>query len=123
MRLGKYDIPWEAFLILLLAVGSQASMKMLAAYLGDTPISILWLEKAVLTPWAIIILICEIFVFVFWLRILSVINVSRAVPLTGLIYIFILLTGWIFFDEPVLKLEIIGSALILGGIWLLGATP
>lgn len=113
-------IPWEWATIPLLTALNQCGMKLLAGYMGDTPLGGAWLARALITPWAAVILTCEILSFLLWMRVLAVTDVSRAVPLTAVGYTLILVTGWTFFHEPVLPLEIFGSALILGGVWLLG---
>ncbi len=97
-------------------------MKFLALDLGDQSFGMAWFEHALKKPYMIGILGFEILSFVLWMRILSVMDVGRAVPLTAIAYIFVLALGWFGFHEPMHAIQIIGSALILIGVFLLGTS-
>ncbi len=66
-------------------------------------------------------LLSEVLSFVLWMNVLSVVPLSKAFPITAVAYISIPLMSWTLFKEPVMPLQIIGSALILGGVWLIGS--
>ncbi|MES2984153.1 MAG: EamA family transporter [Pseudomonadota bacterium] len=104
----------------LLTLINQTCMKLLSEGMGDVPFGLDWLTTALSTPYMAGIVLSEILSFILWIRILSTIDVSRAAPLTAVAYVLILLTGWFAFDEPVLPLQLIGSALILVGVTLIG---
>ena len=95
----------------------QASTKMLAAEMRHTPFSWSWLVQATHSPWAIVVLVCELLSFVLWLNVLTNVPLSKAFPITAVAYIAIQLMSWTLFKEPVMPLQIIGSALILAGVW------
>src|SRR5437867_4590326 len=95
----------------------QASAKMLAAEMRHTPFSWSWLVQATHSPWALVVLVSEVLSFVLWLNVLTNVPLSKAFPITAVAYIVIELMSWALFKEPVMPLQIIGSALILAGVW------
>lgn len=97
----------------------QAGVKKLALSLGDTPLSMEWFVTAIHSPWTFIVLMSEVASFLLWMNVLSTVCVSKAVPITAISYVFILLSGWVIFDEPVKLLQLVGSAMIVWGIWLI----
>ena len=99
----------------------QASTKMLAAEMRHTPFSWSWLVQATHSPWAVVVLVSELLSFVLWLNVLTNVPLSKAFPITAVAYIAIELMSWTLFKEPVLPLQIIGSALILAGVWLVSS--
>lgn len=98
---------------------NQAFLKLLAARMQDKPFGWEWLAQAIQSPWMAGILVCEVMSFVLWLTILADTGISKATPITALAYISILGMSWTVFKEPVMPLQIIGSALILTGVWLI----
>jgi multidrug transporter EmrE-like cation transporter len=105
----------------LLSALFQASTKMLAAEMRHTPFSWSWLAQATHSPWAITVLLSEVLSFVLWLNVLTHVPLSKAFPITAVAYIAIELMSWTLFNEPVVPLQIIGSALILTGVWFIGS--
>ena len=99
----------------------QASTKMLAAEMRHTPFSWSWLVQATHSPWAVVVLVSELLSFVLWLNVLTNVPLSKAFPITAVAYIAIELMSWTLFKEPVLPLQIIGSALILAGVWFVSS--
>ncbi len=94
----------------------QASTKMLAAEMRHTPFSWSWLVQATHSPWAVVVLVSELLSFVLWLNVLTNVPLSKSFPITAVAYIAIELMSWTLFKEPVMPLQIIGSALILAGV-------
>jgi len=105
----------------LLSALFQASAKMLAAEMRDIPFSWNWLAQASNSPWTFVILLSEVVSFGLWLNILSNIPLSRAFPITAVAYISIPLMSWTLFKETVMPLQILGSALILAGVWFISS--
>ncbi len=91
---------------------------MLAAEMRDMPFRWSWLAQATHSPWAMVVLLSEVLSFILWLNVLTNVPLSKAFPITAVAYICILLMSWTLFKEPVMPLQIIGSALILAGVWL-----
>lgn len=102
----------------LLTVINQSCMKLLAEQLAAQN-SLLALLTS---PYSVGILVCEITSFLLWLRVLSVVPVGRAVPISAVAYVLVLLVGWFGFKEPFYSVQLFGSILILAGVGLL-ATP
>ena len=107
-------------LVPVLGVLFQFFTKLAAHTMGDMAFSLAWLARAAISPWVWAALISEVLSFVLWIRILATYDLSKAFPLSGISYVLILLTGWLWFHEPVAPLQLIGSALILTGVWLIG---
>ena len=103
----------------LLSALFQASTKMLAAETRHTPFSWSWLVQDTHSPWAVVVLLSELLSFVLWLNVLTNVPLSKAFPITAVAYIAIELMSWTIFKEPVMPLQIIGSALILAGVWFI----
>jgi len=103
----------------LLSALFQASTKMLAAEMQHTPFSWSWLVQATHSHWAVVVLMSELLSFVLWLNVLTNVPLSKAFPITAVAYIAIELMSWTIFKEPVLPLQIVGSVLILAGVWLI----
>ena len=103
----------------LLSALFQASTKMLAAEMRHTPFSWSWLSQATHSPWAIIVLLSEVLSFVLWLNVLIHVPLSKAFPITAVAYVAIELMSWTLFNEPVIPLQLIGSTLILTGVWII----
>lgn len=92
---------------------------MLAAEMRDMPFRWSWLAQATYSPWATVVLLSEVLSFFLWLNVLTNVPLSKAFPITAVAYISILLMSWTVFKEPVMALQIIGSVLILAGVWLI----
>lgn len=80
-----------------------------------------WLQQTVTSPWMIAAIVVEGLCFVIWMQVLTELELSKAFPLTAFSYILILAASWTFFGEPISPLQLIGSALILAGVWLISA--
>ena len=87
----------------------------------------IWLENTLTSPWMIAVLGVEIALFFIWMRVLTELDLSKAYPLSAISYILILPTGWLVFGESISGLQLIGSGLILAGVWVIStagdATP
>nr|WP_245298166.1 EamA family transporter [Rhizobium miluonense] len=78
-----------------------------------------WLWQALSSYWILAAIAVEIVTFFIWMNVLAELDLSRAFPLSGISYVLIIATGWFIFDERVVALQIIGSGLILTGVWLI----
>jgi multidrug transporter EmrE-like cation transporter len=87
----------------------------------------IWLENTLTSRWMIAVLGVEIALFFIWMRVLTELDLSKAYPLSAISYILILPTGWLVFGENISGLQLIGSGLILAGVWVVStagdATP
>jgi drug/metabolite transporter (DMT)-like permease len=76
--------------------------------------------SALASPWFLAAVAIEIVGFLIWMQVLSELDLSKAFPLSALSYVLVLLSSWLYFREQITALQLIGSALILGGVWLIG---
>lgn len=97
----------------------QVFLKHGAVHLEGVPVGIGWFHHAFASYWILAAIVTEILCFFIWMNVLSKLELSKAFPLTGASYVLIIASGWFAFGEPVLGLQIIGSGLILSGVWLI----
>ncbi len=55
----------------------------------------------------------------FWLKVLSELDLSKAYPMVSLGYVFTFILGWLILDEPLRPLRVIGLAVIIIGVILI----
>ncbi|NEV10495.1 transporter [Rhizobium sp. SEMIA 4088] len=78
-----------------------------------------WLWQALSSYWILAAIAVEIVTFFIWMNVLAELDLSRAFPLSGISYVLIIATGWFVFGERVVALQVVGSGLILLGVWLI----
>ncbi|NTF43692.1 EamA family transporter [Agrobacterium rhizogenes] len=78
-----------------------------------------WLWQALSSYWILAAIAVEVVTFFIWMNVLAELDLSRAFPLSGISYVLIIATGWFVFGERVVALQVIGSGLILTGVWLI----
>jgi len=87
----------------------------------------IWLGNTLTSRWMIAVLGVEIALFFIWMRVLTELDLSKAYPLSAISYILVLATGWLVFGESISRLQLVGSGLILAGVWVVStagdATP
>ncbi len=80
-----------------------------------------WLWQALSSYWILAAIAVEVACFFIWMNVLAELDLSRAFPLSGISYVLIIATGWFVFGEKVVALQVIGSGLILAGVWLIAS--
>ncbi|WP_184328035.1 EamA family transporter [Rhizobium sp. BK529] len=101
----------------------QIFTKFGATQLGNAEGTTTWIKDALTSHWILAAVVVEIACFFIWMTVLAELDLSKAFPLSGVSYVLIIATGWLAFGEPVIGLQIVGSGLILAGVWLIaGAT-
>ena len=98
----------------------QLFIKLTAAKMEAMDFGTTWLMTAAVTPWLWAALVCEVFNFILWLDVLSKHNLSKVFPLSATCYVLVVATSWFVFHEPILPLQLVGSTLILAGVWMIG---
>ncbi len=98
----------------------QIFIKLTAAQMRGAIFDTGWLGHAAAIPWSWAALVSEAAAFFIWMQILSSHDLSKAFPLSAVSYLLILSASWFVFHEKILLPQIIGSALILCGVWLIG---
>jgi drug/metabolite transporter (DMT)-like permease len=116
--------------IIVLALGAlcQISLKYAGLETGPFDFSARALAAAAASIWLWIAVFCYIGEFVAWMVILRDSSLSSAFPTGAIVLVVLLLASRFLFDEPVGWLKLVGSAMIVGGVLLLGpdhpaATP
>lgn len=79
-----------------------------------------WLARVMTAPWMLAAIATEIMCFILWMQVLSELDLSKAFPLSAISYVLVLASSWLLFGEEISALRLLGSALILGGVWLIG---
>lgn len=104
----------------ILSVGYQITAKQTARALAQIPFGWDWLEHLVQLHWAQAMLALEIASFAAWMTALSEMKLSAAFPMSAVSYVLIIVAGWTLFHEPANAAQLVGGAVILCGIWLIG---
>ena len=102
---------WLIFLFILLRALNQVLFKQVALGPGGT-------DYMALLSDPVFYVACVVFIAqaVVWLIVLQRFALSFAYPFTGVLFITLLATGALFFEEPISLNNIIGSLLIMAGL-------
>jgi multidrug transporter EmrE-like cation transporter len=107
-------------LLPILGLGYQVAAKETALALAQTSFSIDWFTHLFRQPWAAVLIAFELASFAAWMTVLARMRLSAAFPLTALGYVLIIGVSWAVFHEPASVPQIVGGAVILAGVWLIG---
>ena len=109
-------------LMVVLTVYSQVVIKWQVSTIAPWPES--WLNKSPLllsftfSLWVLSALFAAFLAFLAWSIALTKLDLTQAYPLISLTFVFIMLSGWYFFNEPLSTLKIVGILLIIAGVIL-----
>ena len=78
-----------------------------------------WFSSLLVSPWFAAAVVAEIVCFIVWMIVLSELDLSLAFPLSATSYVFVMLVAWIIFGERLEPKNVVGSLVILCGIWCL----
>ena len=108
--------------VALLAVETlgQVSLKFAGTRVGVLEPNLHSILAAVSTPWLWLGLACYLGQFALWMRILEKSHLSRAFPTSAIAFVAIMIASWAVFGDPMGWEKILGSAIIVAGILLLG---
>lgn len=109
-------------LILSIGIGLGAVAQLLlkkAALLGTATQAIEKFKQLTATPFLWGGLLCYGLSLVFWLDVLSKLELSRAYPLVSLGYIASLILGYFFLHESITLSKVIGITLIISGVYFI----
>jgi drug/metabolite transporter (DMT)-like permease len=100
--------------------GNQIFMKFLGLKMGTMEFGFNWLflASASLYFWAAIF--CDFCSFFAWMLILKRTNISKAVPISSICYITILIASCLVFNEQIILEQAVGIIFIMSGIILIG---
>jgi drug/metabolite transporter (DMT)-like permease len=109
---------WIVFVAL--DTGTQLAFKWGADGLGDMEFGLAMMAKAMSLPGVWLATLGYLGTFVVWMAILRDMPLSRAFPMTGLVYVTVPLLAWLTFGEQIDLMRAGGIALIIAGVILLG---
>ena len=98
----------------------QVSLKFAGTRVGVLEPNLHSILAAVSTPWLWLGLACYLGQFALWMRILEKSHLSRAFPTSAIAFVAIMIASWAVFGDPMGWEKILGSAIIVAGILLLG---
>jgi drug/metabolite transporter (DMT)-like permease len=82
-----------------------------------------WLLMIVSSPSFALIVLLEIGSFAIWMYLLARMPLSQAFPLSAISYVFVVVASWTIFNETGSVAQVMGSAAIIMGAWLIGRSP
>lgn len=109
---------WVAFLAC--AALSQIAFKYAGQHTGEFEWSARWFALALGSAWLWVSVASHIGEFVLWMTILSKSALSKAFATSAVLFVIVMLASRVLFAEPLGWQKVLGSAVILAGILLLG---
>jgi len=106
---------------ILLAVAGQVLMKKGMMAFGTFPVSQL-ISKVIpmfLNPWVFFGFVCFGLSSIFWLVVLSRMQLSLVYPMVSVAYVLVAILSWFFFRENVSLIRWAGIAVIIAGVYLI----
>lgn len=121
--IGLLDQKSLAFVFLLIAVGFSATGEMLLKH-GMTEIGVFTFEvptlvRIFLTPQIILGFFLVFGGAIFWLAVISRVDLSFAYPMLALGYVIVVFASWLVFHEPLNLTKLVGVAVICSGVLIL----
>lgn len=71
-------------------------------------------------PWFRVMVISDVGGFIAWMYVLRRMKLSAAFPMSAISYVIVMAISWWFYREAFGASQIIGSALIIAGVFLIG---
>jgi len=99
----------------------QISLKLAGRQTGAFDFSRAAFAHALTTPWLWVAIGCYIGAFLAWMTILRKSTLSAAFATSALVFVAVMFASWFVFGEHIGWLQLLGAAIILGGILLIGA--
>ena len=106
---------------ILLAVAGQLLMKRGMMLFGTFPVSqlLVKLVPMFLNPWVFVGFVCFGLSSIFWLVVLSRMELSLVYPMVSVAYVLVALFSWYYFKENLSVIRWAGIALIILGVFLI----
>jgi len=106
----------------LCAVAYQISAREVSTCSLDASTTGMWLGCVLHTPWLAALVVSDVGGFAAWMFVLGKMDLSAAFPMTALSYVLVIAVSWIVFSEPGGIVQVLGSASIMAGVFLMGRT-
>lgn len=117
-RRGSLWIAWAA--LIGCEMLSQVALKFAGRASGEFDFSLAGVGRALGSPWLWTAIGSYVGGFLAWMLILRKSRLSAAFPTSAVVFIGVMCSSWLILGEPVTWMMLIGAALIVGGIVLLG---
>lgn len=112
---------WVAWLMLLgFETLCQISLKMSGLDNPDFNFSPAAFARTLATPWTWIAIACYIGAFGVWMTILRKTTLSAAFTTSAIVFVAVMIASWLVFGEHIGPWQLLGCAIIVGGILALG---
>ncbi len=111
-------IAWLA--LLALETLCQISLKLAGEAVGAFHFDAASVLAALSTPWLWVAIGCYLGAFLAWMTILSKSTLSSAYPTSAIVFVSVMIASWVVFGEAVDWEKVLGSAIIVAGILMLG---
>jgi drug/metabolite transporter (DMT)-like permease len=95
---------------------AQIAMKLGSAGLASLPMGLDWLKAALSSPGVLVAIACYVFSFFTWMLILRITTLSKAFPLSSVVFVAVLLGSWLGLGEHISGLHWLGVLVIVAGI-------
>jgi drug/metabolite transporter (DMT)-like permease len=95
---------------------AQIAMKLGSSGLADKPLGLDWLTTALSSPGVLVAITCYVCSFFIWMLILRITSLSKAFPLSSVVFVTVLLASWLGLGEHISTLHWIGVMVIVAGI-------
>ena len=118
-RLAPLLCAW-ALLVAIETVG-QLSLRTAGTRVGAFTPDLASILAALATPWLWVGLGCYLGAFTVWMHILEKSALSAAFPTSAITFVTVMLASWAVLGEPMGWSKLLGSAIIVAGILLLGS--
>jgi drug/metabolite transporter (DMT)-like permease len=99
----------------------QISLKLAGRQTGAFDFSSAAFARALATPWLWVAIGCYVGAFLAWMTILRKSTLSAAFTTSALVFVAVMFASWFVFNEHIGWLQLLGAAIIVGGILAIGA--
>ena len=110
---------WSVFLAL--DTATQIAFKAASEDLEGMSFGMPFLRTALAIPTFWVAILCYIATFVVWMAVLTRMKLSRAFPLTALTYVTVPVLALLLFGEHLPLIRVIGIAVIIAGVIMIGS--
>jgi drug/metabolite transporter (DMT)-like permease len=118
-RSAKILFAWAA--LLAFETLCQISLKLAGRATGAFDFSASAFRHGLATPWLWVAIGCYVGAFLAWMTILRKSTLSAAFTTSALVFVAVMLASWLIFGEHIAWLQLLGAAIIVGGILAIGA--
>lgn len=99
----------------------QVALKLAGSRVGVFELDAVSIHAALATPWLWLGLACYLGQFAIWMTILERSALSAAFPASAIVLVTVMLASWRVFNDPMGWEKLLGAAIIVVGILLVGS--